>query len=271
MTTVPFNDFDVLSPAVSGKLAETPSAFDDFWGVVTGFTAKVGEDEEDGKTRFYRQMTMNIRLDVPIGDVTEMWETYNLPTDPKTGEPLRKEDGSIVRPNKNSKWGVQEVQFDTSLGVPWEGNVMNIVGLHAHFVRKGTRVTRDDIAAGKRAPRGEPPYGRYIVEWDHYDNGVRQAAGLAAITTTFKSVVEEAVAGNTTADTATVSEEDARATVAKLAIGKTFLEQYQVIRKDYPDLAQYASRDAINQLVKDGLLVEGEVDGKVVYETGPAL
>ena len=264
-----FNDLDVLSPAVSGKLQENPSAFDDFWGVVTGFDAKIGEDEEE--KRFYRQTVMNIRLDTPIGDTVDMWESYNLPTDGKTGEPLMREDGTPARPNANSKWGVQEVQFDTALGVPWEGRAENLIGLHAHFVRKGTRITREDIAAKKRAPKGEPPYGRYVVEWDHYDNDVRKQAGLKPITVTFKGVQESAVKATPVAEVAPVSDDDGRAAVARLAIGKNFLEQYSAVRKDYPTLAKFATRDAINGLIADGLLVEGEVDGKVVYAAGPAL
>ena len=263
-----YSDLDVLSPAVSGKLQENPSAFDDFWGVVTGFEAKVGED--DAEKRFFRQMVMNIKLDTPIGDTVDMWESYNLPTDPKTGDPLVNEaTGEIARPNASSKWGVQEVQFDTSLGVPWEGRAENLIGLHAHFVRKGTRITREDIAAKKRAPKGEPPYGRYIVEWDHYDNDVRKQAGLQAITTTFKQVQSSSVEP---AEKTAGAPVDPQILVAKLAVGKGFLDQYSGIRKDHPELGQYATRDAINNLVKTGLLVEvdGE-DGKPVYAAGPAL
>ena len=266
-----FNDLDVLSPAVSGKLQENPSAFDDFWGVVTGFESKVGEDENE--KRFYRQMVMNIRLDVPIGDTVDMWESYNLPTDGKTGEPLVHPDGTVARPNATSKWGVQEVQFDTALGVPWEGRAENLIGLHAHFVRKGTRLTRDDIAAKKRAPKGEPPYGRYIVEWDHYDNGVRQQAGLKPITVTFKNVQESAVSTPVvSASAATPTDEnESRRLVASLAVGKNFLEQYSAVRKEHPELNTWATRDAITGLISDGLLVESEVDGKTVYAAGPAL
>ena len=271
-----YSELDVLSPAVSGKLQENPSAFDDFWGVVVGFTAKVGEDEAE--KRFFRQMVMNIRLDVPIGDTLDMWESYNLPTDPATGEPLVHADGTVARPNATSKWGVQEVQFDTALGVPWEGRAENLIGLHAHFVRKGTRMTREDITAKKRAPKGEPPYGRYVVEWDHYDNGVRGQAGLEAITTTFKNVQESAVTpppaadgSSSTTPGAPLTEDGARRSVAAMAIGKNFLEQYSEIRKNRPELGKFATRDAINSLVADGLLVEEEVDGKTVYEAGPAL
>ena len=267
-----YSELDVLSPAVSGKLQENPSAFDDFWGVITGFEAKVGEDEAE--KRFFRQMVMNIRLDTPIGDTADMWESYNLPTDPATGEALVHADGTFARPNATSKWGVQEVQFDTALGVPWEGRAENLIGLHAHFVRKGTRMTREDIAAKKRAPKGEPPYGRYVVEWDHYDNDVRRQEGLDAIATTFKAVQEQAAStpvGSGVVDTAPLTEASARATVATLAIGKTFLEQYGEVRKDHPGLAKWATRDAINGLVSDGFLVEADAGGKTVYAAGPAL
>ena len=265
-----FNDLDILSPAVTGDLHETPSAFDNFWGVVTGFESRVGQDETSAEKRFFRQLVMTIRLDTPIGDTVDMWESYNLPTDPKTGEPLiDPKTGRPARPNASSKWGVQETQLNTSLGVPWEGMAQNLIGLHARFERKGTRMTAADIAAKKRAPRGEPPYGRYIVEWDHYDNDVRRAAGLAAITTTF-SQVQAGAEKPAAPEVKAVNEGEARMFIAKGAIGKNFLEQYAEVRANMPELAKFATRDAINQLVADGVLVEEDTGGKVVYKAGPS-
>lgn len=256
----------VMSPAVSGKLVTNPSAFDDYWGTVLGFGFRLGEDTDD--KRFYRQMVMDVRLDDPIGDATEVRESYNLPTDPKTGGPLLNENGEPARPNANSKWGVQESQFDTSLGIPWEGEVRNVIGLHAHFTVKGTRLSRDDIAKGKRAPRGEPPYGRYIVEWDHYDNDVRARAKLAPITTTFKNVQESAIAPTAPDGSATLASTDPRLEVAKLAHGKMWIEVFSLIRREHPHLAQYADRDAFASMVKDGLLKEVTgPSGKVIFET----
>ena len=263
---------DVVSPASGGKLIENPSAFDDFWGTVIDLEVRMGEDDVD--KRFYRQLVAKIRLDVPLGATSEMEERYNLPTDDKTGEAKVDEHGAPVRPNVTSKWGVQEVQFDTSLGVPWQGRGENLLGLHAHFVRKGTRVTRDDINAGKRAPRGEPPYGRYIVEWDHYDNDVRQQHGLEAITETFanvqKSSAKVPVASSNSVSASILESVDLARIVARLAEGKTFLDQYSQIRRERPDLAQHATRGAIAELVTQGLLSEGEgPGGSVVYALGP--
>ena len=260
---------DVVSPASGGKLIENPSAFDDFWGTIIDLEVRMGEDDVD--KRFYRQLVAKIRLDVALGATSEMEERYNLPTDDKTGEAKVDEHGVPVRPNITSKWGVQEVQFDTSLGVPWQGRGENLLGLHAHFVRKGTRLTRDDINAKKRSPRGEPPYGRYIVEWDHYDNDVRQQHGLEAITETFASVQKSSVPASVFTSGAVPTEAlDRSRFVARLAEGKTFLDQYSHIRREHPEIAQHATRGAITELVAQGLLSEGEgPGGSVVYALGP--
>ena len=260
-------DIDVLSPAKTGALVVTPSKYEDFWGVITGFTSAGAEvDEESGS--FYRQIHMTITMDEG-GD--EIDERYSLPTDEKTGELKLNEDGKPLRPNATSKWGRQEGLFAT-LGVPWEGDTANLIGLHAHFVRKGVRITRADIAAGKRSPRGEFPYGRYIVEWRDYNNQIRQAKGLAPITATYDEIKAAAVAMDTPATPAPASLEEGLEAAATLAVGKNYLDALTTIRRDHKNLADFFTRETVMKMVADGLLTENPgADGVVVYGKGPAL
>ena len=259
-------DIDVLSPAKTGALVVTPSKYEDFWGVVTGLTSG-GVEVDDESGRFYRQAHLNITMDEG-GD--EIDERYPLPTDEKTGDPKVGEDGKPVRPNATSKWGRQEGLFGT-LGIPWEGDTSNLVGLHAHFVRKGVRVTREDIAAGKRSPRGDFPYGRYIVEWKDYNNQIRTVQGLDPINDTYESIKAAAV-GVDRGTAAPVDAGEGLVAAAKLAVGHNYLDALTLIRRDHKALAEFFTRDTVVQMITDGLLKEEPgADGVVVYAAGPAL
>lgn len=257
-----WSELDAMSPAKTGALKETPSMFDDFHGTVVGIDQRTGEDEED--SRFYRQCIFQLQID---GTDTLVEERWNLPTDPKTGEPLT-DNGGLVRPNKTSKAGRQEVLYDT-IGVPWDGSIANIMGIHGHWVRKGIRRTRADIEKERadrqaaldrgerpvRRPREEFPYGRYLVSWDYYDNDVRRTAGLAPIT--FKGVPED------TAPTKGLSGEDLDTAIVSIVNGRTFLEALEEARNNHPELVRhFQGRGVVERLVAEGKLDRDAEKGK---------
>ena len=248
----------------------SPSAFDDFWATITDMAHATGEDEE--RHEFYRQIELTLLFDAPIGDVADTPERFNMPTDRKTGGQQVDDEGKPILPSETSKWGRFYAVLDT-LGVPWEHKPSRLIGLHAHFQRKGTRVTREDVAAGKRAPRGELPYGRYVVEWDGYDNALRQSRGLSPITETARKPVEvghSVEAALTTLDAqAPAATEPPEVQVAMLADGKDFFKVLGAIRTSHKHLAAFANKGALDKLVDDGLLAKQVVDGKEIYKMGP--
>jgi len=276
------NNYDEEFGLIGQTPRLAPSAFDDFWATITDMAHVTGEDEE--RHEFYRQIEFTLRFDSPIGDVADTPERFNMPTDRKTGGSLVDETGKPVLPSETGKWGRFYAVLDT-LGVPWEHKPSRLLGLHAHFQRKGTRVTREDIAAGKRAARGELPYGRYVVEWDGYDNAFRQSRGLSSITETAAATTPPA--SNPASDIApgvvhvgtvqeapvlTASSEDPlEVQAAILAAGKDFFKVLGAIRTSHKHLAPYANKGALDKLVDDGLLAKETVDGKEVYKLGPAL
>ena len=250
-----WDQLDVLEAGKTGELKENPSIFNDFWGTLINTEFAMNEDEESG--RFYRQAVDTIKIDDMDLEVTEK---YNLPTDPKTGEALRNEDGSTARPNKNSKWGVQEGLY-AAMQLPWEQTVAGRIGIHGHWIAKGTRLTRADIAAGKKSPKGEPVYGRYMVEWDRYNNDIRKQFELPAKTETKESLsvpvaVEEVALPS-----------DPEAAVVMVANGKTYLEFLKEVRAKHPSLADVSSREHLERLVEKGMLQKEQTgDGAVVYK-----
>lgn len=244
----------VLSPARTGAMPEQKSLFDDCWGTVVDIDIQMREDEDE--MRFYNQQVLTVLVDNT--DIS-FPERGNLPTNEATGELKVDEEGKLVRAHRNSKVGQQEVLYN-SLSVPWEGEISNILGIHGHFVRKGTKRTREDIAreqaaraAGEKTKRSnEPPYGRYLVEWDRYDNDVRKRAGLPAITATASSIKVEAVQGDVPA-------------IEELAEGRSFIELLTEVRTKYPSLTPMTKREEMNRLVSDGVLRESIEDGKTIY------
>src|SRR3990167_2205442 len=253
----------VLSPAVSGELVAQTSLFDDCWGTVVDIDIALGEDEVE--KRFYNQQIITVRID---NTDLEFTERASVPTDPETGELAKNEDGSYKRPARSSKIGVQETLYN-NLGVPWEGSIANIMGIHSHWLRKGVRKTRDDIEAEKEArargekvvrDRNEVPYGRYLVEWDYYDNDVRKAQGLPPILVTAEKVgVVKAGSDKQLDQISSVKIED-------LVDGKTFMELLKIVRTQYPDMQSQATRVNLTKIGRDGTLelVEGGKNG-VIY------
>ena len=245
-TTSKWERMAVLSPARSGELQEQKSMFDDCWGTVVDLDIRMEEDQEDGT--FYNQLFTTVKIDNT--DLT-FDERTSLPTNKETGELLRDENGALVRPNKNSKYGQQEILFN-SLGIPWEGLIENIMGLHGHWLRKGVRKTREDIAAEKAArDRGEKvkrdwsqvPYGRYLIEWDKYDNEIRRLAGLPAITVSAASLqraVEEV--------------QGPSGTIEDVADGLSFIQLINKVRSSHKGLQPQATRDNLSRLVTEGIL-----------------
>lgn len=246
----------VLSPARSGEMPEQKSLFEDFWGVVTDIDIQLKEDEDD--KRFYNQQVLTVLIDNTDMSVEER---SSLPTDEATGALKANEDGSLVRPHRNSKAGQQEILYN-SLSVPWNGEIANILGIHGHFLRKGVKRTREDIAkeqaaraAGEKTKRDNSvPYGRYLVEWDRYDNDVRRRAGLAPITEVASAKKVEAAAETPE--------------FVDLADGKTFIEILTEVRTKYPALTPMAKREEINRMVSEGSLRETTENGKTIYRKG---
>lgn len=243
-----------------------PSAFDDFWATMSDMSQVLGQDEE--RHEFYHQIEISLLLDSPIGSVADVQEKFNMPTDRTTGRPLLDRNGAPVVPNETSKWGRFYAVLDT-LGVPWEHKPSRLIGLHAHFQRKGTRLTKDDITAGKSTPRGELPYGRYVVEWDGYDNALRQSRGLSPILLTPTPPV--ATTSTVSDDSAQVPANDSDPDIAAalLADGKDFMRFLGAVRTTHQSLKAYGSKGALDRLVDDGLLKKSVVDGKEVYQLGP--
>jgi hypothetical protein len=275
------NPLDVLSPSKTGELTKQVSLYDDFVGTLVDIEPGVYENEETG--RITQIISFKWEFDEPNaqGEKIEVDQRYFLPTDEKTGELLIDEaTGQVKRPATNSVWGRQEAQFPT-MGIPWEGNVMNLLGIHARVQRKGERVTRDQINAERaakargekvaRRPQSDYPYGYYIVSWDFYNNQVRTSKGLEPILATYAQVAESAKGPESSG--APISEDQAKVQVAKIAIGKDFLSTLSEVRANHKDLMKFATRDAIAELVEEGMLQENQdpKDGGVVYSAGAAL
>ena len=255
----------VLSPAKTGALKEQTSLFDDFSGTVIDIDHRVGESEEDG--HFYGQAVFKVLIDNTDLEVEERW---NMPTDDKTGQPARDADGELIRPGATSKWGRFEGLMAT-LEIPWAGDVSNLMGIHGHWLRKGTKRTRDDIAkeqadrkamieAGEKPPkrdRNEFPYGRYLVSWDYYNNEVRKSSGLAPITGTSSS------GGHIEASTVTIEDPDGE--LVQLADGRKFLDLLAYIRENRKEMMGYAKREELERLVEAGRLTKESTKGGTVY------
>lgn len=269
MGTETVNKWDmlsVLSPAKTGALQEQKSLFDDFTGTVVDIDHRVGESEEDG--RFYGQAVFKIQID---GSDLEVEERWNMPTDDKTGEPSRNEDGELQRPSARSKWGRFEGLMAT-LEVPWAGDVSNLLGIHGHWIRKGSKKTRADIekeqedrkamiARGEKPPKrdqNEFPFGRYLVSWDFYDNDVRRSVGLQPITATSES------GGKAEVGTEKVADPDSE--LVSLADGETFLNLLSKIRESRKEMTPYAKREELERLVSIGRLTKESTSQGTVYK-----
>src|SRR3990167_122829 len=264
VTTNKWDMLSVLSQAKTGALKESASLFDDFTGTVIDIDHRVGESEEDG--HFYGQAVFKVLIDNTDLEVEERW---NMPTDEKTGEAARDADGELVRPGATSKWGRFEGLMST-LAIPWAGDVANLMGIHGHWIRKGTKRTRDDITKeqedrkamierGEKPPRrdrNEFPYGRYLVSWDFYNNEVRKSVGLTPITSTSES-------GGKVESGGTVDDPDSE--LVQLADGRKFLDMLAFIREDRKDMMPFAKRETLERLVEGGRLTKEATKGGTIY------
>lgn len=238
--------FSPSSGVLAGNVFENA---EDYWGIVVGYKFGMGEfenEEEDdaGNKQVVKRVQYRMSVETKKDDDgSSQFEFYNL--NPGTdGELKRDEVGALQRPHNASKWGRQEVLLQTLIKF---GELDDLVGLHAHWQTKGTRITRDEIAAGKRSPRGSLPYGRYIVECDGYNNTMRRENGLQA------RQLEKQEVRKGTADEA-----------LELIVGKTRVDALNALSKAGMTI-EYVTTESLSKFVDSGMLVLKDK----VYERGP--
>ena len=228
----------------SGELAgNTFENAEDYWGVVVGYSFGMKEFEDDKdptKKRIQASMSLESKKD---DDGSSQFEFYNLNAG-EDGEFRRVEGGELQRPHSASKWGRQETLLQTFTTF---SELDDLIGLHGHWQTKGVKVTKDDIAAGKRSPRGSLPYGRYIVEADGYNNTIRRERALEA------RKIEKTEVRKTT-------EEEALGVI----VGKTRVDALNALSKNGMSI-EFVSTEKLTRMVEDGVLVLKDK----IYEKGP--
>ena len=249
----------IFSPAETGALDKS-GGLTDVWGTITGFEVKVSDF--DGRTQ--HQLEMHFITDtLESGKQVEQREWFKLPTDSKTGElKIDPKTQKLARPHVNSAWGRFEIMVN-NLGIPWGGGLNNLIGIHAHFqykeFDKGKEVTElDDGEKSQYVTKA-----RFIVEWDEYDNRVREANGFAPITITSAQVSAPEVPVSASGD----PEKDALEVL--LATG-TLIKYVGEIQRKHKHLMSFATRPVVEKWEADGM-IEGEKTAQgVVYTKGKA-
>ena len=163
------DELAAFGPA-AGELGVPVNPYNDFWGVITGFSVTDAEQTKfkDGKKTDEKWILRVMRMEILMDDGRVHNEDFTLPYDKTTGVILTNADGSIKRPDRNSKWG----RFESILvgsGLDY-GHPNDLIGLHAHFL------ARSVWGEGRNPIEVK---GRYIVEYDGYNNDHRKSLGLS--------------------------------------------------------------------------------------------
>jgi len=247
----------------SPEIVQSPSAFEDFNGVITEVVVEASEfdNEATGDKRIGEQYI--ITWDMESGDPT--FERFAIPTDRETGERL-----STVREGTKLALLIRAL---TALQVPGGGhatdeeNMQDLIGLHSHVklvVQQGRgrcMECRNDPRSKQNCSRCDGT-GKYTikakvpVEVFGYNNELRRQYGLGPLSYNGIAPAETHISSTQLAFALDPEAEDEAISLFLQLNGKYLDYRREVLKSDNPLLKVFLDRkDSIDRWVESGAVL----------------